>query len=98
MNAQDVDSPFVEGSARAQELSSDVIPTSVENYKMGSTSVKKPKGGCDMIDKFPGDRLKLSAEFNGLRKLQDDYDEDQELENGGTIDRGAVGPVPLEVP
>ncbi|KAL0731635.1 hypothetical protein Bca4012_027729 [Brassica carinata] len=49
-----VDSPFVEGSARAQELSSDVIPTSVENYKMGSTSVKKPKGGCDMIDKFPG--------------------------------------------
>ncbi|KAL0877893.1 hypothetical protein Bca101_027599 [Brassica carinata] len=42
------------GSARAQELSPDVIPTSVENYKMGSTSVKKPKGGCDMIDKFPG--------------------------------------------
>ncbi|KAG2313158.1 hypothetical protein Bca52824_024715 [Brassica carinata] len=58
------------GSARAQELSSDVIPTSVENYKMGSTSVKKPKGGCDMIDKFPGSKYENSLSLSSHPSLE----------------------------
>ncbi|KAL0701381.1 hypothetical protein Bca4012_057503 [Brassica carinata] len=81
---------------RDSEFRQDEIPNSVESYKYmeGSSSVKRFRSDGDIVDKYPIGRLKVSAECNGLSKLQVDYDDDQEQENGDPIDRGAVGPVP----
>ena len=45
----------------------------------------------EVIDKFPVGRIRLSAEFNALRKLQEDYGQDKDHESTSQIDRGALG-------
>uniref|UniRef100_M4DB40 KIB1-4 beta-propeller domain-containing protein n=1 Tax=Brassica campestris TaxID=3711 RepID=M4DB40_BRACM len=35
---------------------------------------KRPRMESEMVDKFPVGRMKMSHEFNALRKLQEDYD------------------------
>ncbi|WZZ08921.1 hypothetical protein YC2023_094842 [Brassica napus] len=52
----------------------------------------------ESIDKFPVGKMRMSAEFNALRQLQEDYGQDQEHDHISMIDRGAVGPVPPDAP
>ncbi|XP_009140527.1 uncharacterized protein At4g02000-like [Brassica rapa] len=59
---------------------------------------KRPRMESEMVDKFPVGRMKMSHEFNALRKLQEDYGQDQAHDNNPQIDRGAVGPVPPDEP
>ncbi|KAG2331264.1 hypothetical protein Bca52824_002444 [Brassica carinata] len=87
-----------EASRRVSAHTPDVIPNLLEDSASGSSSGKRARSDEDVVDKHPVGRLRISAEWNGLKKLQADYDEVQEQGNVSTIDRGAVGPVPPQVP
>ncbi|KAL0845762.1 hypothetical protein Bca101_019008 [Brassica carinata] len=53
----------------------DVIPNLLEDSASGSSSGKRARSDEDVVDKHPVGRLRISAEWNGLKKLQADYDE-----------------------
>ncbi|KAJ0248520.1 hypothetical protein HA466_0156070 [Hirschfeldia incana] len=81
---------------RDHNMEADDGQADLDDVRLGKRS--REEFGDDVIDKYPVGKMRMSAEFDGLKKIQDDYG--QEMEAGGTprIDRGAVGPVPPDAP
>ncbi|KAG2299352.1 hypothetical protein Bca52824_035824 [Brassica carinata] len=64
----------------------------------GSCLGKRIREESEKVDKYPVGRMKVSHEFNALRKLQEDYGQEQVHGSTPQINRGAVGPVPPDEP
>lgn len=63
-----------------------------------SQAAKRTREESDVVDKFPVVIRSLSTEGNALKKIQRDYGQVNEEVSEDPVDRGAVGPVPPEVP
>lgn len=61
-------------------------------------ATKRSREEFDVVDKYPVCMRSRSPELNALKKIQRDYGHDEEEVSDDPIDRGAVGPVPPEVP